>query len=219
MLKVLVSLVTCSACNARPARRYGVCGGCLPELGQPVAYPGVVTLGSYDGKLKSMVGALKYRGAVRAAEFLGDALAARVRSRGWPLLAVTSVPSHPLRVRERGYDQAELLARRCALGLGVPWLRLLAREAGSLQQSRLPTHRRRGNAGRLFGLHAGAPRVLPRRLLLVDDVLTTGASLEACRELLLLAGAETVWFAAAAAARPRRRYGREEKGLRTEGRT
>jgi len=210
--EAFTSLVSCPACLSRPAGRHGLCPACLPPLGDTLSHPGLLALGVYDGQLKQLIAALKFRGAARAAPYLGRALAVQVRRRAWPVSAVTSVPSHPARIRERGYDQAELLGRECARQLGRPWLRLLKRSRGTGQQALLPTHLRRAGAAGAFGLHPAAPKVLPAGILLVDDVLTTGASLESCRQVLLGAGALRVWFAAAAAARPRRQRDPEPGG-------
>ena len=177
---------------------------CLTGLFEAVQHPGVLALGRYEGRLASAVRALKFQGVTRLAEPFAAELAAQVRRRGWQPSAVTSVPLHPSRLRERGYNQAALLARSCARQLGVPWLELLERPRSTAQQARLATHRRAANTGTAFTLAAAAPKVLPSGILLLDDVLTTGATLEACRRVLLAGGADRVWSAAVAIASPRR---------------
>lgn len=102
---------------------------------------------------------------------------------------VTGVPLHAARRRERGYDQAELLARALAPRLGAPCVPLLRRVRDTQPQSRLgPAGRRRNLDGAIAVLVPEAVR--GRRVLVVDDVLTTGATLGACLAVLAAAGAE-----------------------------
>lgn len=204
MTSVLFStLATCPGCDSRPAGPAGLCPSCLSGMFQAVHHPGLLALGPFDGALASAVRAFKFRGVTRLAQPLALELAGQVRQRGWQPSAVTSVPLHPARLRERGYNQAELLARACAAKLGVPWLELLERPARTVQQARLATHQRAANTGNAFTLASSAPRVLPARILILDDVLTTGATLGACRKVLLAGGAQHVWSAAVALASPR----------------
>lgn len=203
MFGLLTTLSTCPACLRGPPGSAGLCADCLTGLFQAVHHPGVLALGRYDGRLASAVRALKFQGVTRLAEPFAAELVAQVRRRGWHPSAVTSVPLHPSRQRERGYNQAELVARACARQLGVPWLELLCRPRSTAQQARLATHRRAANTGSAFAPAVGAPKVMPSRILLLDDVLTTGATLEACRRVLLASGADRVWSAAVAIASPR----------------
>ena len=203
MFGLLTTLSTCPACHQKPPAPAGLCLDCLAGLFEAVHHPGVLALGRFEGRLASAVRALKFQGVTRLAEPLAAELAVQVRRRGWRPSAVTSVPLHHSRLRERGYNQAELLARACASKLGVPWLPLLERPHRTAQQARLATHRRAANTAAAFTLAADAPRIMPARILLMDDVLTTGATLEACRRILLAAGADQVWSAAVAIASPR----------------
>lgn len=197
------TLASCPGCSSRPAGPAGLCPRCLSGMFQAIHHPGLLALGSFDGALAGAVRALKFQGVTRLAEPLALELASQVRRRGWRPSAVTSVPLHPGRLRERGYNQATLLARSCAARLGVPWLELLERPAKTAQQARLATHQRAANTGSAFTLARRAPRVLPARILILDDVLTTGATLGACRKVLLAGGAQQVWSATVALASPR----------------
>lgn len=218
MLRLFSSLVSCPGCRQRPAGPAGICAGCLPLLFSLVDRPGLLALGRFEGPLKGVVTALKFSSASRLADPLGAELASQIRRRGWRPLVVTPVPLHPRRAAERGYNQAGLLAASCARQLGIPCLPLLERRRDTRQQARLPTVQRPGNSAGAFSVAAAAPKVLPRRVLLVDDVLTTGHTLLACRRVLLAAGCEQVYSAAVAVASPRRpqphQEGEEATGLR-----
>lgn len=203
MLRLFSSLNSCPACGLRPPGPAGLCGSCLPGLFSLVSQPGLLALGRFEGPLAGVVRALKFRSSTRLAQPLGVELAAQVRRRGWRPSAVTAVPLHPGRQSERGYNQADLLARSCARALGVPFMSLLVRKRATQQQARLGTQHRHGNSVAAFGLSATAPRVLPLRILLVDDVLTTGNTALACRRELLAAGSEHVYTATVAVASPR----------------
>lgn len=203
MYRLFGSLSACPACGLRPPTAAGVCKACLPNLFDQVTQPGLTALGRFDGPLAAVIRSLKYRSNTRLARPLGSELARQVRRRGWHPSAVTAVPLHPRRQAERGYNQAELLARSCADVLGVPYLQLLVRQRATKQQASLGTIQRHRNSSRAFRLSATAPKVLPVCVLIVDDVLTTGNTVMACRRELLAAGCEQVFTATVAVASPR----------------
>ncbi len=176
----------------------------MSGFGEPILRPGIVAIAHYEEAMKRAVLAVKFASATRLADALGRALGHAVRTSGRRLSAVCFVPLHPSRLRTRGYDQAALLAAGAARELGIPMLPLLRRRVANTQQARLGLLARHGNAAGLFTLSRSAPRVLPRRLLLVDDVMTSGATLEACRATLLQSGCEHVLLGVAALARPGR---------------
>jgi ComF family protein len=100
------------------------------------------------------------------------------------------VPIHPERLRSRGYDQAELLAVAAGRHLGLPVVRALRRTLVTTAQHRLDRAGRAANVGHAFGLdpqHAAAVR--GRWVVLIDDIVTTGATLSGCAAGLLEGGA------------------------------
>jgi ComF family protein len=115
---------------------------------------------------------------------------------GWEGDAVTWVPLSRKRRARRGFDQAELLARALARRLDVPARRLLVRRRDTREQARATAQERRRA---LRGAFSGVGLV-PGRVLLVDDVVTTGSTVAACASTLRRAGAHRVVVAAAARA-------------------
>lgn len=114
--------------------------------------------------------------------------------------AVTWVPTGPIRKFFRGYDQAHLLARAVAKELGLPCLRLLRKMRNTPPQSGISdAAERRAN---ILGSYAMADRkaAAGQKLLLIDDVITTGATSAECARMLMTAGAKEVYCAAVAAA-------------------
>ena len=142
---------------------------------------------------------LKYRNARSSLPFLVRGMAALVA--GDSPDVVTWAPTTPSRLRARGFDQAELLAKGVARHLGLPSRRLLRRGAGPAQTGRDAAARL---TGPVFFSRAGAGG---RRILLVDDVVTTGATVAAAARALREAGAGGVHVVAAARTSPSRRYG------------
>ncbi|WP_426573361.1 ComF family protein [Aquihabitans sp. McL0605] len=183
----------CPGCDAvGPAP----CASCIAQMARarPVPTPAgldrCVALLDYAGPAREVVAQLKYRNARTAAAWLAHGLAQLVGPRAADL--VTWAPTTDLRRRSRGFDHAELLARKVAVELGLPCWSVLARVPGPPQTGRTLLERREG------------PQFQPRRtvkgatVLLVDDVVTTGATLSAAAQALRTVGAAHVVGAAAA---------------------
>jgi ComF family protein len=146
----------------------------------------------------------------RAVEYLADDLAGRVAAElGRPPDRVVPIPLHPRRLRRRGFNAADLIARRIAWRLERPFDPTLLeriRDTGS-QAGRAAPERRRNVHGAFRARRTLPPGHAP--ILLIDDVLTTGSTLEAAGEALLAGGAAEVWALtlSATVAGPRRRPG------------
>jgi ComF family protein len=137
--------------------------------------------------------ALKYAGERRLAGPLGAAVAARWRVAGAGGDLLVPVPVHAARRRERGYDQAELIAAAASEALGMPWRPALVRIRATAAQYQLDRRHRARNVHDAFAVRPGArPVIADRWVVLVDDVITTGATLVGCADALLAAGASAV---------------------------
>jgi ComF family protein len=158
--------------------------------------PTVVALGPYEGALRRAVLSAKFRSCGEVATTLGLCLAARV---AWSIDGLVPVPLHPRRLRERGYNQSARLAEAIGDRLGAPCLDdALVRTRHTRPQSRLDLDRRAVNVAGAFALGARAREIRGRHILLVDDVITTGATARACASSLRDAGARAVYLACAA---------------------
>jgi ComF family protein len=145
-------------------------------------------IGEYDGALRAVIHAFKYEGRRSLARPLADLM----RRRGSDVLAradiLVPVPLHRSRLRERGFNQAADLARH----LGVPAVTALRRIRATATQTSLPAAQRHRNVRLAFAPTRRIRAVLGRHVVLVDDVSTTGATLEACARVLKEAGAGEV---------------------------
>ncbi|RPI52697.1 MAG: ComF family protein [Acidobacteria bacterium] len=180
----------------------GLCAQCVRH--RP-AIERARTIGEYDGVLRDVIHALKYDGR----RSLARRLAALMRARGADLLeeadCVVPVPLHWRREYSRGFNQA----RELACHLGLPVVDALVRRRHTRAQVELAADRRRANVAGAFRLRRGWPRepnIRGIRVLLIDDVSTTGATLESCARALHGCGASEV-FALTAARVVSRRLG------------
>jgi len=156
----------------------------------PASLDGCQALLDYAGPAREVVAQLKYRNARAPAAWLAEGLASLVPPGGVDV--VTWAPTTDRRRRQRGFDHAELLARRTARRCGIPCCGLLRRASGEPQTGRTLAERRRGP---LFAADAGAGGL---HVLVIDDVVTTGATFDAAGRALREAGAAGVWGLAAA---------------------
>ncbi len=176
------------------AAPFRVCRRCL---GDPPVFETARSAGLYAGSLKSILRAFKYEGR----RTLAARLAGLMREAGASVLAeadaVVPVPMHPWRAMNRGFNQADDLARHLGLSVWQP----LRRIRHGPPQAGLSGIERRQNVRHAFGVRgtfivgwegALARRLRNRTVVLVDDVMTTGATLEGCSQALLDAGAAAV---------------------------
>lgn len=185
----------CLVCGERsPTGR--TCYACLPKT--PLV--GTIAVGVYrDPVLRSAITALKFRGARALAEPLGELLARQIMAAGLlnvSLPQLIPLPLHPRRERMRGFNQARLLAAIASTQLGIPVRDSLVRTRATAAQTSLRggSTIRRENVADAFALRSTA-EVIPPRVILVDDVLTSGATLEAAARVLGGAGAKEIWAA------------------------
>ena len=170
----------------------------------------VLALGAYDGVLRQVVRLLKFRDRQDLAGFLGRQLALLARTAeptagqldgvwrfsatgqgaevGHPRAVWVPVPSHRRRVRQRGYDHVRLLTRAAARAARAPWMPVLARRVETPPLYRLSRPEREAA---LVGAFV-ATRPAPERVLLVDDLLTTGATAIAAAKALKAAGTQEI---------------------------
>lgn len=170
----------CERCGAPAARPVGTCRHCPPD---PLVGARAPFL--FDGPVRRAVHRLKFAGWRPVAEALAAAMA---EACDLPADAVTWVPLSRRRLAARGFDQAQALARAVGPRLGLPTLRLLCRVSDAGPQARRGGEERRRAMRGSFAVTGGAPG----RVLLVDDVLTTGATAAACAEALVEAGTSRV---------------------------
>lgn len=187
--------------------RAPVCGVCWARIGR-FATPGcdlgahlrhldrVHAIGPFEDVLRDVVHGLKFQQRRGLAARLGPLLREAAGDLLTQAEAAVPVPLHPWRQWRRGYNQADLLAET----LGLPCWRVLRRHRATAPQTALDADARRANVRSAFGLGGWLPRaairarplVRARALLLVDDVMTTGATLDACARVLKEAGAREV---------------------------
>ncbi|MFY9905634.1 MAG: ComF family protein [Terriglobales bacterium] len=171
-----------------------------PPFERAVAY------GSYEAELRDLIHLLKFHQVRPAAKVLGCVLAGAITSleKTMPvgMIAVVPVPLHKNKKSQRGFNQAEMIARAALRQIARPkrfdlctGVLLRKRDTGS--QIGLTSHERRENLRGAFSVN-DPTRILNRDILLVDDVYTTGTTASECARVLLRAGAARVWVATVA---------------------
>lgn len=188
------------------------CEGALPRIAPPLClacgmnkkdctcakhknyFSGCVAPFYYEGGIRNGIRRLKFRQKTYIAEGLAAEMAATAKAiygeHAFDLIAC--VPLTQARKKQRGYNQSELLAAKAAGQLGIPFRPdILSKLFDNQPQHKLPASERTGNVAGVF--HCPLPaEVADKKILLIDDIKTTGATLNECAKMLLLSGAEEV---------------------------
>lgn len=198
----LVSPPACAACDERLAYARRVfcpaCSNCVERLSSNDAR--VIAFGLYGGALASAIRRLKYHQRPDLARPLGSLLRHACRDAHERADVVIPVPLHKSRLAARGYNQAALLGRYLAIEMGARMhTMVLVRPVDTVSQAELGREERKANVADAFAVQR-PDIVRGRTIALVDDVTTTGATLDACSRALLAARARQVrWFVLASA--------------------
>lgn len=195
-LATLLAPPLCWGCRAPAPAGQPLCPACRATLrwlgSAPVRLAGVEAWApiAYEGAGRELVKAFKYRGAERLAGALAAQMAANAPG-GLLDGVLVPVPLHPARLRRRGYNQARLLATALAARSGLELRDCLDRRGGDPPQAGRGRSERIAFSGGGIELRPeeGPP---PARVLVVDDVITTGSTIGACARSLRAAGARTV---------------------------
>ncbi len=201
----------CEACHrSLEGNEDVICTACLAELPRVsdqsflrkalsdkfIHYPQVRSVTSFlvfskKGRVQTLLHTLKYKGGEDIGKKLGLLSGAELAERQEAPAAdlITTVPLHARRKKARGYNQCDSFAAGLSEALGIPWSGdLIRRVRHTASQTGKSRGERRENVRGSFQIHR-ASADFPRRIILIDDVMTTGATLEACVEALLGAGA------------------------------
>jgi len=186
VLRILPPL--CERCG-QGLRKTGLCETCLVETPH---FTSARSWSVFDGPVRQALHRLKYRRDISLGEILSRPLVGLLEEQEWPVDLVVPVPLGVARLRERGYNQATLLARPLALSCGTSFCpQALSRVRETRSQVGLSIAQRRENVNGAF--QARTRWVSGRNVLVVDDVATSSATLDACAIALLKSGASRVF--------------------------
>lgn len=170
---------------------------CMDCQNQSHVFTKGVALWSYDERVRQVVYRFKYKNRREYAGYFGKELIKRYerQMKSWEADAVIPVPLHKKRLRKRGFNQAELIAKEAARYIGVPVKPDLAvRIKNTRPQKELNEKERHKNLKSAFKISKNVVKL--KRVILVDDIYTTGATVDAIAQLLLKAGIEKVYVVA-----------------------
>ncbi len=192
----LIAAPCCPCCGAEVASFELIDGRCHECRDRPASVLQTARVARYDGSVRRMLLDFKFHGREALAPVLSQWLAMAVQAHGRPerFDAVTFVPSHWRHRLMKPLYPARLLAERAAVHLDRPFVPLLRRVHARSSQIGLSYDARRENVRGAFAMARGA-QLAGARLLLIDDVRTTGATLEECARVLHGAGASEVFAA------------------------
>ena len=226
LLDLFFPQVTCMVCGSGEKVRCGVCAKCREEMeryplqdvcticGKPSdgreiclscradepAYTAARAVYIYHGATRKLVQKMKFRGEYELpVRLFSESMAEALYDLGWSVDCMLEVPSTARTIRKRGYNQAEKLVRRLHALMGIPAVKdALRKKRGTRSQVGLGAQERRENLrGRILP-GRGMRKIKGKRVLLIDDIYTTGSTAEECAKVLRQHGAAEVYVLCAA---------------------
>ena len=197
---------SCLICSTSLPDTPGICDSCRDELEDwtpreekfEYEFDQTVILYRFNDCVRALIHALKYRGKTLPGQILGEALGQRMAKAVDSDSVIVPVPLHPTKKRARGYNQSEVIARAAGRVSGVRVIpTALNRVRATSTQTRLGVFERQYNVMGAFRVRRPAA-IEEQKVFLIDDVITTGATLHACVLALRAAGAQSVSVGAVA---------------------
>lgn len=179
---------TCSICG-KPINYEGICHDCL-HYGH--VFRQNVSTFEYDDAMKGLIARFKYFKERHLAAFFAEYMAISLEDMKWPIDVIVPVPLHKSKLDERGYNQAELLARELSYRFDIFMTKALRRIRNTPTQTALHREERINNVKGAFKIMY-KETVMGKNVLLIDDILTTGATLDECARVLKDSGANEVY--------------------------
>lgn len=146
-----------------------------------------------DKTLQSVIHALKYQKKFKLGMYLGEILSEGIKTRNWQVDLIVPVPIHPLKKVERGYNQSDYIVKGLSKSLNIPYsTKLIKRTRHTESQTKLKMKARAQNVADAFVVRN--PKIISgKNILIVDDIITTGATIQECGRVLVKGGAKTVY--------------------------
>ncbi|QSZ27961.1 ComF family protein [Aceticella autotrophica] len=186
----------CKICG-KPLEQYGICPDC--ENNRHI-FDCNVSAFEYDEKMKELIARFKYYNERQLSDFFSYYMTESIKKRDWNIDVIIPVPLHKSKLNERGFNQSELIARNISYKLNVGMSKALRRLRDTPTQTVLNREYRINNVKDAFkALYFDA--IKGKNILLIDDILTTGATLDECAKVLKDAGATKVYTATIATGR------------------
>ena len=185
----------CSICGAPVDKEYNLCGECfsLKQNGESMYYDRIVSVCVYDENSRD--GIIRFKRGLNpgSVSTFAGIMAAVIQNSGKKFDLVAAVPPRKKRMREFGFDQCHLLAMKTAQILELPYIKnTLYRVKESEKQTELNEKNRRENLSGTFGVKINPDKINGKRILIIDDVKTTGSTINECARALKEKGAAAV---------------------------
>ena len=146
-----------------------------------------------DKTLQHVIHALKYKKQFKLGVFLGEILAEGINTKDWQIDLIVPVPIHHLKKAERGYNQSDYIVKGLGRSLKIPYsTKMIKRTRHTESQTHLDMNQRAINVANAFKVK-NQKVIIGKNVLIVDDVITTGATIQECAKALVSGGAKTVY--------------------------
>jgi competence protein ComFC len=167
----------------------GICHRCQQK---PPHYSALRAWGIFNGPLRQAIHSLKYNRDLGLGEFFAQYLIEIVQEEKWPIDIIVAIPLSHDRFKERGYNQADILAKPLSMLSGKVYSpHVITRIKNTASQVGLSLEERQKNVSNAF--ESNSEKVVSKSILLIDDVATTGSTMDSCATSLLIAGAQSVF--------------------------
>lgn len=164
----------------------GICINCYNKIKRVCEIDNYVSFGYYGGSLKKLILDFKYKNNYLAGEVISELLVDLIKTKKIKFDIITFIPLTKKKERIRGFNQSLFIAKYLSMKLEKPYLELLIKERENKEQKTLEKHERRKNVENIYKLkYRNKNSIEDKIILLIDDVITTGYTIDKCEEILI----------------------------------